>query len=184
MNVYDFDNTIYRGDSTTDFFKWCIKKYPLLSLRLIKGGTAFCIYKVKQCSKTYFKENLYKIFQNIPDIDSLVEEFWDTHNKNIKSWYLKNKKTDDVIISASPEFLLIPICNKLGISHLMASRVDKDTGFYYGVNCYGAEKVRRFREYFDGKIDEFYSDSLSDEPLAKLADKAFLVDGDILTPWR
>lgn len=184
MNVYDFDNTIYRGDSTTDFFKWCIKKFPLLSLRLIKGGAAFCVYKTKQCSKTYFKENLYKIFQNIPDIDNLVEEFWTVHSKNIKSWYIENKKSDDVIISASPEFLLIPICNKLGIEHLMASRVDKETGFYHGVNCYGAEKVRRFREHFDCKIDNFYSDSLSDEPLAKLADKAYIVDGDTLIPWK
>ena len=34
MNVYDFDETIYNGDSTRDFVKWCMKKHPkaLLSL--------------------------------------------------------------------------------------------------------------------------------------------------------
>ena len=32
-------------------------------------------------------------------------------------------------------------------------------------------------------IDEFYSDSKSDEPLAKIAKSAFLVDGDIISPW-
>ena len=28
MNVYDFDKTIYRGDSTMDFWRYCLKRYP------------------------------------------------------------------------------------------------------------------------------------------------------------
>ena len=28
MNVYDFDGTIYDGDSTFDFYKYCMKKHP------------------------------------------------------------------------------------------------------------------------------------------------------------
>ncbi|MGN0993694.1 MAG: hypothetical protein ACI4PD_01130, partial [Butyricicoccus sp.] len=28
MNVYDFDNTIYRGESTVDFFRFCLRKKP------------------------------------------------------------------------------------------------------------------------------------------------------------
>ena len=28
MNVYDFDGTIYKGDSSLDFFKFFIKKDP------------------------------------------------------------------------------------------------------------------------------------------------------------
>ncbi len=45
------------------------------------------------------------------------------------------RKEDDVIISASPEFLLRPICNRLGIRHLIASRVDARSGAYDGQNC-------------------------------------------------
>lgn len=33
-------------------------------------------------------------------------------------------------------------------------------------------------------IDEFYSDSHSDDPLARLAKQAFLVKGEKLTPWE
>ncbi len=184
MNVYDFDNTIYKGDSTVDFFKWCLKKKPALSVSLLKGGAYFCAYALKKCSKTNFKEKLYSIIQHIPNIDCFVEEFWDAHIKNIKAWYLTYQKQDDVIISASPEFLLKPVCQRLGIKHLLASQVDKDTGFYYGINCYGAEKVRRYREVFNEQIDIFYSDSLSDKPLANIASKAYLVDGDRLIPWK
>ena len=31
MNVYDFDKTIYDGDSTTDFIAWCIRRRPSLA---------------------------------------------------------------------------------------------------------------------------------------------------------
>ena len=39
-------------------------------------------------------------------------------------------------------------------------------------------------EKFNGDIDEFYSDSVSDAPLAKLAKKAFLVEDNKLLPWE
>lgn len=184
MNVYDFDDTIYRGDSTSDFIKWCVKKKPSLALHHTKTGICFCAYKAKLVDKTYFKEKMYGFLQHIPDIDEWVEEFWDQHIRNIKSWYLNHKKPDDVIISASPEFLLKPVCECLGIKNLMASKVDKHTGFYLGINCFGAKKVHRFMEIFNDNIDEFYSDSLSDAPLAKLAEKAYLVKDDILIPWK
>ena len=58
------------------------------------------------------------------------------------------------------------------------------SGKYSGVNCHGKEKVKRFYEAFpDGKIDNFYSDSYSDSPLAEIAEKAFMVDGDKVEGW-
>lgn len=184
MNVYDFDKTIYDGDSTADFIGWCLRRNPLLAVRLLPGVGAFGGYLLKQCSKTYFKEKFYRLLRSIPQIDAWVSDFWDEHIENIKDWYLLQASPDDVIISASPEFLLRPACDRLGIRHLLASRVDKDTGLYLGRNCHGEEKVRRFRKAFDGPIDAFYSDSLSDAPLANLANRAYLVDGDLLLPWE
>ena len=66
----------------------------------------------------------------------------------------------------------------------MASVVDEHTGKYSGINCHGEEKVRRYREMFgDIKIHEFYSDSYSDTPLAKISEKAFIVKGNQLLDW-
>ena len=97
---------------------------------------------------------------------------------------MEQKKTDDVIISASPEFLLSPVCKKLGLKYLIASRVDKNTGKYNGINCHGKEKVRRFYEEFgETDVEEFYSDSYSDTPMAEIANKAFMVKKDEITPW-
>ena len=73
---------------------------------------------------------------------------------------------------------------ELVTERLMASKVDKRTGKFDGANCHGEEKVRRFLElYPDAHIDEFYSDLYCDTPLAKLADKAFIVKGERLLPW-
>ena len=46
------------------------------------------------------------------------------------------------------------------------------------------EKVKRLNKYIpDYSIDEFYSDSFSDTPLAKLSKRAFIVKGNDLFDW-
>ncbi|MBE5039589.1 HAD-IB family phosphatase [Ructibacterium gallinarum] len=184
MNVYDFDKTIYDGDSTIDFVFWCLRRKPQLAVRLLRGTVAFGGYLLKLCSKTTFKEKFYCFLLSVPDVNNWLEEFWDEHQEKIKNWYLQQKQETDVIISASPEFLLRPICKRLHVQNLLASRVDRHTGMYMGVNCYGEEKVRRFKKMFDGPVDAFYSDSLSDAPMANLAKRAYLVDGDNLIAWE
>ena len=57
MNVYDFDETIYSGDSTRDFYFYSIKKNPSLLRFLPKQGWAFLKYMFGIINKTKFKEN-------------------------------------------------------------------------------------------------------------------------------
>lgn len=185
MNVYDFDKTIYKNDCTVDFYLFCIKKRPLLFFTLFRTLLyAFRYYILKIGSKTDFKEKMYSFLKKT-DALSTVEEFWDKNISKIRQLYLEHKKVNDVVISASPEFLLKPICNRLNIRHLIASRVDPKSGKYDGINCSGEEKVKRFYEHFPhGKIDMFFSDSHSDDPLAKIAEKSFIVSKDKITPWK
>lgn len=185
MNVYDFDNTIYKGDSTAHFYLFCFKRHPSMIRylpSLLSGFAGF--YLLKKGNKTQFKEKMYTFLKSV-DLDKDLPDFWSSHSKNLKDWYLKQKKADDVIISASSVFLLTPICEKLEIGKLIASPVDRHTGKYHGLNCHGQEKVKRFYEEFpDGVIDNFYSDSKSDTPLALIAKKAYLVKGDDISPWQ
>ena len=184
MNAYDFDKTIYAGDSTADFYLFSLKRHPrilMLTPALLASVTRY--YVLKRGTKTQFKEVMYR-FLRYCDTERDVKDFWDKSQAKIKRYYLAQQKPDDVIISASPEFLLQPICKKLGISNLIASRVDPKTGIYTGENCHGKEKVRRFREIFpDAQIEEFYSDSHSDDPLAEIAQKAFMVNGERRFEW-
>lgn len=185
MNVYDFDNTIYRGDSTADFYFFCLKRHPKILKHIPALAAAFVrFYVLKQGNKTQFKEKMFS-FLPYTDAEKDVSAFWNTHFAKIKHWYRRQKQAEDVIISASPFFLLKPACDKLGIQCLIASDVDVQTGKYTGENCHGNEKVRRFSAFFPkGEIHRFYSDSQSDAPLAKMANEAFLVRGDAIKPWK
>ncbi|MBQ7033354.1 MAG: GtrA family protein [Clostridia bacterium] len=185
MNVYDFDETIYDGDSTRDFYFYCLKTYPRILLDLPVQGWNFLFFALGLMPKTAFKERFYRFFRRIPDMDTAVSDFWDKNFCKIKPWYLVQKRSDDVIVSASPAFLLGIPCKKLGIAPPIASRVDMHTGKYTGENCYGEEKPPRFAEkHPDGKIEAFFSDSLSDTPLSLLAEERFIVRGDRLVPWN
>lgn len=180
MNIYDFDGTLYRGDSTVDFLKYSFKKHPsLLRFLPAMGLAALRHYGFHSIDKTAMKQVFYSVFTGY-DAVALLEEFWDLHQKNIYSWYPgKQQREDDILISASPEFLLKPICSRLGIRHMMASRVDSKTGKYTGKNCHGPDKViRLWEEMGIDHCDNFYSDAYSDQPLAEIADKAWIVNKD------
>ncbi len=184
MNVYDWDNTIYRGDSTADFVGWLYIHRPMTLLSLPRTAVCGLLYGLHIIKKLTFKQNLYHMFVFVRDMESTVDEFVDTHMNHVKQFYLDQQKEDDMVISASPEFTIGRFCKKLGIQHMMASVVDPKTGKYTGLNCHGKEKVRRFKEVMkDREIDEFYSDSLTDSPLAEMSRKAYLVKGDKLLPW-
>ena len=183
MNVYDFDKTIYDGDSSLDFYKFSLKKYPSLIKYWPRQAKAAIKYKRNRITKTDMKTVFYDFFKVIPNMDVHLNAFWEEHEKNIKMWYLEQKRNDDLIVSASPEFLLRPICDKLGVE-LIASIVDPKNGNNLRQNCFGAEKVRRMKEkYRMEEMEEFYSDSYSDDPLAQYATESFYVKGDMLLPW-
>ncbi len=181
MNVYDFDKTIYPRDSTAQFYLWCLGRYPGAWLTLPCTAWAFFCLGLRLRPKTRCKEIFYRFLRHVPP--DAPERFWAGHIGAVQRWYLDQKRPDDLVISASPEFLLRPAADALGFA-LMASRVDQATGRYDGENCHGAEKVRRYREkYGDAPVEGFWSDSRSDSPMAALAARAWLVDGDERVPW-
>lgn len=185
MNVYDFDGTIYDGDSTLDFYKYCLKRNPRLSCFVFSQIVASIKYLIGIYDKTMFKEKFYSFLTGINCVEVYVNDFWKKNKSNIKLWYLQQKKKDDVVISASPCFLLEPICKELEISQLICSNVDNKSGKYNGINCYGEEKLRRFQNIFgdEAVIDAFYSDSLSDTPLAQIAQKSYIVADKKIIEW-
>lgn len=184
MNCYDFDQTIFYPDSSYCFVMYCLKKYPRAVLRAVPGAAWFGLKKLCGKAETKeLKEKTFSFLRDLPDVEETVRDFWEAHRKYFARWYPPQKRTDDLILSASPEFLLRPAAEGLGV-RLLGTRMDCRTGKIEGANCHGEEKVRRFRESFPGeKVEEFYSDSLSDTPMARLAERAFLVDRESLRPW-
>ena len=178
INGYDFDGTIYDGDSSVDFYFYCLKKNKkiLLCLPIQLYGLLLYILGIKD--KTFFKEKFFSFLKKINDVDDYIKDFWKDKIKNIKSWYLEQKKPSDIIISASPEFLLKPLEKILKIK-VIATKVDKNTGKFNSLNCHDYEKLKRFKEVFKKTVPEnFYSDSMSDKPMMDISKNSFLVQKD------
>lgn len=181
MNVYDFDKTIYPSDCTASFYGFCLRHYPRAWLTLSCTVWAFFAMGTHLLTKTRAKEIFFRFLRHTPP--EAPERFWKAHRDRFYPWYLAQKRPDDLIISASPAFLIAPAAEYLGISYI-ASPVDSRTGRYTGKNCDGAEKLRRYRKaYGDAPIAGFWSDSRSDRYLAEIAEKAWLVRQGVPLPW-
>lgn len=185
MNVYDFDKTIYDGDSTVDFYFSQLRKNPLLVRywpRQLYGFAGYYLFHL--FDKTVMKSHFYSYLKGVRNVDEEVVGFWDSHISKIKKFYLENRQPDDLIISASAVFLVQEACKRIGIKNLLASEVDQHTGEVLSPNCHGEQKVILMQEKgYPLEINEFYSDSLNDTPLAKLAAKSYLVKGEEIMPW-
>ena len=183
MNTYDFDKTLYYPDSSYKFIMYCTKKYPVILRRLPKTAWTALKYALKIVDTKAFKEQAFSFLQDLPDVDRDISDFWEINFPKIHPWYLEQKRSDDIIISASPEFLLKPVCEKLGV-RLIATRMDKKTGKMDGLNCHDREKVRRFyEEYPNAHTENFYSDSFADTPMAEIADRAYMVKKEKIIDW-
>ena len=130
MNVFDFDNTIYQGDSTIDFYLYCLKAEPKIIKWFPKQMIGVIKYKLKIIDKTTLKSDFFSFMRSVKDYHNIVESFWNEHEYKIASWYKKRHQNSDLIISASPEFLLENICKRMNITRLIASKVDPCTGFF------------------------------------------------------
>lgn len=184
MNVYDFDHTIYAGDCTIDFWRYCIRKKPGVLLAMPRAAFAAVKFGLNWCSREELKETFYRFLQRLPNVEGYIQDFWSKNLQKIRPWYLAQKRDDDLIISASPEFLISAACKSLNV-HWIASKVDCRSGQLLGANCRGKEKVRRLFQYYPHpKVDKFYSDSRSDNPLAVLATHAYLVKKGKISEWN
>ena len=185
MNVYDFDETIFTGDSEDYFFAYLFKK-PGFFWDQVRYRWYELLFKCKLVSKTKAREAEYSLLRKIDDLDGLLADYWDQHERHMKSWYAAVKRPDDVIASATPRFLMEPIVARLGLTGLVATEMDPRTGKIHGEFAAGPYKVDQFRKQFSlDEIDEFYSDAYSDHFVAEYAKRAYVVHGDgECTEWN
>jgi len=188
MNVYDFDNTIYDGESVFDFYFYSVRKQPeLIQYAFVVIKT---LIKYKLCRIT--EDELFRLAQKyaqhylaqVRDLDGLIKSFWDKNQHKIKPFYLKQMREDDVIVSASVDCLLQEIINRIGVRHAICTKFDRKAGKLEYV-CYRKNKVSLFYEQFpDGVIENFYTDSKNDLALMELAERTFMVRGNHITLFR
>lgn len=179
MRAFDFDGTIYNGESVFDFYLFSIKynpkviKYvPVVVFNLVK-------YKLGKTTmedlESAVKKYAFDYLTAFDNREELVSAFWDAHMHKIKSWY--QPREDDVIITASFNLIIDEFCKRFGIKNCICSHVDTDN---MTIDClnFRDNKRKTFVElYKDKTIDEFYTDNMVDKPMIDLAERAYFVKG-------
>lgn len=182
MNVFDFDNTIYNGESFVDLFIMVLGKDPSLLRYVPTMVSGIVQYKTGTLRLETALERYSKPFEDyiatLPDLDALVDEFWDKHMHKIKSFYDDVRSDDDIVLSASPQIVVEEVCRRLGIKRCIGTQFDRETG-KLGRVCFRENKIAAFREaYPDAHIDTLYTDSMHDKPLMDISDSVYFVKGN------
>ncbi len=181
---FDFDGTITRGDSFALFLKFLLGKR--FYLMVAKNLHILLLYKMGLISNHNAKQSvLYScicgmeerfLLQKCEDFVDLLESYCkDSAIKKIQ-WHQENNH-EIVLVSASFEEYLRPLCNKWGIK-LLATTMGVKNGIMTGrldkPNCYGKQKEIRIKEMYDlDKYDSIYvyGDTIGDREMLKLASK-------------
>ena len=183
--IYDFDKTIYDGDSSINFFLFCLRK----KFKLLKYIPAiiyyFILHTLKIISTKEFKEHFFSFLKEFENIDEMVRLFWNKNKNKIYNFFneildIEGRPTI-YIISASPKFLLEGYVNNLKKVKLIATDMDKKTGKIKGENCKGIEKLNQLPKNI--KIEKYYSDSHSDRFLEEKSKKSYIVCNGKIEEW-
>lgn len=181
--IYDFDKTIYNGETSIDFMIFFLKKKPILIFKFL-FFSFLILFNLNSLTKT--KNLFFKVLKD-NEIKEEVKEFWKKNSNKFFPYFKdeikKNKKEADllILISASPDFLLQEIYKELGFDILIATKYNNNYNMV-SKNCKNKEKVNRLKLLGDFDVIAFYSDSISDKPLYDIAKKKFTINkkGEIL----
>lgn len=179
MKVFDFDNTLYHGESAVDFALFMLRRENKIILWLPKIFWNLLKYKLCLVRREGMEAQLDRFMQCcLPDAETvrrLVKQFWKSHSRKLNTALICRIAPDDIIITASPDFLLLPIQTLLGTSNWICSEVDLVQKSVIDLN-FSERKVQRFRKrYGNAEIHAFYTDSYYDSAMIKLAKRAYLV---------
>lgn len=185
VNVYDFDNTIYDGESLVDLVLYYIPRDPriwwyLPQLIRIALRDRFHLFTVEEAVKAYagFLEGYYV---KLSSLEEDVVRFWDRHEQKIKPFYMKQRRVDDIIVSGSTDFLLAEMMKRMGITRYIGSSVDPRTGKFTRL-CFLENKVKLFQEQYPiVQIENFYTDSMNDRAMMDISNHVFLVKKNQVT---
>lgn len=181
MNGYDFDDTILKGNSMCLFFLYCMVRLPYLIFFIPVLLLAVILHWLHILSKNRYLHMISLFIAWIPNTGKFTVKFWDKYMKRIKPWYLAQKRDDDIIVSASPQFLIQEACDRLGVD-CIGTQISPTNAKRTGRQYYGEEKVIQYKARFgDTPLATYYSDSMSDVHMFEFAEQGYLVKGNKVT---
>lgn len=186
--LFDFDDTLIRGDSIVKLCFYAVRKGWMNPLRLLPVGVHSVLYlcglstpqKAKQAALRFLKG------RSEDEVNRFAEDFCRTvliprlYPDGVKELKARAESGCEVwLVSASPEFYLKPLMKHLPLSCVVGTRLyvedGKHTGLMAGENCRGVEKPLRIAEMLAARGDMLdyadsygFGDSAGDAPMLAL----------------
>ncbi len=173
--LYDFDKTICPGDSGSEFWFFCLVRKPWLAVFLPVQAIGGLCYLCGILPKVQRACSIHSFVRAI-DTDKMAAKFRDKKLRRVYPFFRERKRDlPTVVCSASPDFLIRPICDSLGVEVLIATSVSAETGRIYSDVCKKHRKLVRLEKELPGwNFEEVYSDSLkNDVHILRLGKRAF-----------
>ncbi|MCD8028499.1 MAG: haloacid dehalogenase-like hydrolase [Erysipelotrichaceae bacterium] len=176
--LYDFDNTVAKGDSIVKLLIDNITKHPLHIFKFFKVGIIYILYL---CHLSTFEKAKSALLFPLNDMDEQQLELF--YNDKIVPTYYPNvvetmQQYHDngyivILCTASSEAWMK--YNQLPIDKLIGTKTKPHSSEIIGKNCKNQHKIDLIKEYLDSinvQIDYdnsyAYSDSDSDIPMLSL----------------
>ncbi|RDU67716.1 HAD-IB family hydrolase [Helicobacter didelphidarum] len=181
---FDFDGTITRGDSFALFLKFILGKR--FYIKILCNIHILFLYKLGIYNNAKTKQSVLEsclggmeqitLEQKCQAFCRKLESYCKDSALTKIQWH-KEQGHKVVLVSASFEEYLRPLCKKLGIELLATTMEVKNgivTGNFGHPNCYGVEKVHRIKATYnlcDYTSIYVYGDTRGDKEMLELASK-------------
>lgn len=180
MNVFDFDNTLYHGESSVDMALFLINSNKKVILHLPSIFSSLIKYKLCLASREKLEASINSFLKTAirdkDELEMLVERFWEKYQYRLDKRMLKLIRSEDIIITAGPTLLISKIQSRLNTKKIIGTEIDSDSKKVTYFN-FGSNKAKRFRKLFrDKHINCFFTDSYNDKALMDISDKVYIVN--------
>lgn len=195
LALFDLDNTLIAGDSDHGWGEFLVgKKIVDADYYKQMNDQFYQDYQNGQLDMSAYLEFSLAPLGKLSHIElkqlhsqfmvEVIEPLWLTKAETLLQ---KHRDSGDtlMIITSTNRFVVEPICNKLGVEHLIATELeqknDQYTGQVSGIPSYKEGKVTRLNQWLeqsglDMAGSSFYSDSINDLPLLEIVDHPVAVD--------
>lgn len=195
LALFDLDNTLIAGDSDHGWGEFLVAQNIVDATYYTKMNdqfyqdyqngqldmSAYLAFSLAPLGKLNHSElkQLHKQFMM-----DVIEPLWLSKAEALLETHKKNGDTL-IIITSTNRFVVEPICNKLGVEHLIATELEQEnnqfTGRVSGVPSFKEGKVTRLNQWLEHsglnlEGSSFYSDSINDLPLLDIVDHPVAVD--------
>lgn len=191
--VFDFDHTLYAGDSGTHLFKWLIARNPLriaaATVAAIVLGPLVAWLPTRRFGISGFVWIGTFGLHDAHKFDTWIDRYVREHEGEIRARLLpkalqvfaRHRASGDrvVVATGAPPELARAIL--AFVAHQDVAVIGTHVGPQFGAmmalrHCHAEEKMRMLREAGYADIDVAYSDSSADLPLLKAAKKPVVVN--------